>query len=101
MTTTPDQNETAQASCAPADGSPIFTVFHKPTGKVFGTDGFWEDHAKHLESHLLIGPTGRVFWEQHNGLKEITDECELRLSLGNGLDQATLTRPAANTQPTE
>jgi hypothetical protein len=56
----------------------LFKVFHKPTGKHFGDPGFWDrNDEKHLEDHLFIGPTGRVFWSQFDGLKEITNDCEL------------------------
>lgn len=63
--------------------SNLFEVFHKPTGKVFGQDGFWEGLEAHLESHLLIGPTGRIFWHQFDGLVEMTDDCELRFFGGH------------------
>lgn len=96
------ENSGASAPLAVGTGSEIFAVFHRPTGKTFGSADFWGDNAdgkKHLESHLLIGPTGRVFWYQHDGLREITAECDLTLFPNTGDERRSPERPAAPSVP--
>lgn len=63
----------------------LFSVYYKPEGRIFGEDGFWEDRfsRQHLDEHLMVSPSGRVFWKQYDGLKEITDQCEVRLNPEN------------------
>lgn len=55
--------------------TPLFRVKHKEAGDFI--DERWKDDARHLEDHLLIGPTGRVFWLQWDGMKELTNEVEV------------------------
>ena len=55
--------------------SHLFRVKHKVVGDFI--DESWANDLQHLESHLLIGPTGRVFWMQWDGLKELTADVEV------------------------
>lgn len=53
-------------------GDPLFLVRHKEYGWLHAR---WP--REHLDSHLFISPAGRVFWLQHDGVQDMTDEVEV------------------------
>jgi hypothetical protein len=74
-TQTPLREAVAPASA----GSPLFRVFWR--GMEVGVDtNCWASHPEHVDDHLFITRTGRVFWLSHAGMGEITDECRLEIA---------------------
>ena len=75
-----EEKDESQLAPPPPDNL-VFRIWNKEWKQYIDDPKRWgesEANLKHLEDHLFVGPTGRVFWLQHDGLKELTNEVEIR-----------------------
>lgn len=56
--------------------SPLFRVFYR--GSEVGKD-IWANNPEHVDNHLFITRTGRVFWQCSEGMNDITADSRLEL----------------------
>ena len=47
-------------------------------GNLVGVD-IWQNNPEHLDDHLFLSSSGRVFWLSHKGIEDITADCRVEI----------------------